>query len=88
VPEFHAEPYLHLAGLSHKSALITWGAFYFQTRTRDEWKLIDDRDLRHVHPPRARERLRHEGHTGRDELQRNDKLLLGDRARGGYTLPL
>jgi len=52
VPEFHAEPYVHLAGLSHKSALITWGAFYFQTRTRDEWKLVDDRDLRHVHPPR------------------------------------
>jgi tartrate-resistant acid phosphatase type 5 len=66
VPEFHAEPYLHLAGLSHKSALITWGAFYFQTRTRPTgpagspqrtpalWgaKLVDDQDLRHVHPPR------------------------------------
>lgn len=52
MPEFHAEPYLHLAGLSHKSALITWGAFYFQTRTRHEWKLVDDQDLRHVHPPR------------------------------------
>jgi hypothetical protein len=23
VPEFHSEPYLHLAGLSHKSALVT-----------------------------------------------------------------
>ncbi len=52
MPEFHAEPYLHLAGLSHKSALIAWGAFYFRTRTRDGWKLVDDRDLRHVHPPR------------------------------------
>lgn len=52
MPEFHAEPYLHLAGLSHKSALITWGAFYFKTRTRGEWKLVDDSDLRHVHPPR------------------------------------
>jgi hypothetical protein len=52
VPEFHAEPYVHLAGLSHKSALITWGAFYFQTRSRREWKLVDDEDLRHVHPPR------------------------------------
>jgi hypothetical protein len=52
VPEFHAEPYLHLAGLSHKSALITWGAFYFKTRSRGEWKLVDDGDLRHVHPPR------------------------------------
>ena len=52
MPEFHAEPYLHLAGLSHKSALITWGAFYFQTRSLEKWKLVDDGDLRHVHPPR------------------------------------
>jgi hypothetical protein len=52
VPEFHAEPYLHLAGLSHTSALIAWGAFYFKTRSRGQWKLVDDRDLRHVHPPR------------------------------------
>ena len=62
MPEFHAEPYLHLAGLSHKSALITWGAFYFKTKSRHadptgqsrkaEWKLVDDSDLRHVHPPR------------------------------------
>jgi hypothetical protein len=52
VPEFHAEPYLHLAGLSHKSALIAWGAFYFRTKTRGGWKLVEDRDLRHVHPPR------------------------------------
>ena len=53
MPEFHAEPYLHLAGLSHKSALITWGAFYFKTRTKGGWKLVEDRDLRYVHPPRA-----------------------------------
>ena len=53
MPEFHAEPYLQLAGLSHSSALIAWGAFYFRTRSRGGWKLIDDRDLRHVHPPRC-----------------------------------
>lgn len=52
MPEFHAEPYLHLAGLSHKSALVAWGAFYFKTRTHKAWKLVDDSDLRHVHPPR------------------------------------
>ena len=52
MPEFHAEPYLHLAGLSHTSALIAWGAFYFKTRTHKAWKLVDDRDLRYVHPPR------------------------------------
>ena len=52
MPEFHAEPYLHLAGLSHKSALITWGAFYFKTRSTKEWKIVQDHDLRYVHPPR------------------------------------
>ena len=52
VPEFHAEPYLHLAGLSHSSALITWGAFYFKTRSNREWKIVEDHDLRYVHPPR------------------------------------
>jgi len=52
VPEFHAEPYLHLAGLTPTSALIAWGAFYFKTRSHREWKLVDDRDLRYVHPPR------------------------------------
>jgi hypothetical protein len=52
MPEFHAEPYLHLAGLSQTSALISWGAFYFKTRTHKEWKLVEDSDLRYVHPPR------------------------------------
>lgn len=52
MPEFHAEPYLHLAGLSHTSALITWGAFYFKTRSRQTWQIVEDRDLRYVHPPR------------------------------------
>jgi hypothetical protein len=52
MPEFHAEPYLHLAGVTPTSALIAWGAFYFKTRSHHEWKLVDDRDLRFVHPPR------------------------------------
>jgi tartrate-resistant acid phosphatase type 5 len=52
MPEYHAEPYLHLAALSHHSALITWGAFYFRTRSRGGWKLVDDHDLRYAHPPR------------------------------------
>ena len=52
MPEFHAEPYLHLAGLSDTTALITWGAFYFKTRSNREWKIVEDRDLRYVHPPR------------------------------------
>jgi hypothetical protein len=55
MPEFHAEPYLYLAGLTHRAALIAWGGFYFRVRRRkngDEWKLVDDSDLDHVHPPR------------------------------------
>jgi tartrate-resistant acid phosphatase type 5 len=55
MPDFHAEPYLYLAGLTHKAALIAWGGFYFRVRSRrngDEWKLVDDGDLEHVHPPR------------------------------------
>jgi hypothetical protein len=53
MPDFYSEPYLHLAGLTHKSALVTWGAFYFKTKSNDdEFKLVDDSDLRHVFPPR------------------------------------
>jgi hypothetical protein len=50
----HFEPYLYLAGLTHKSALIAWGGFYFKVaRLERDWKLIDDGDLDHVHPPRS-----------------------------------
>jgi hypothetical protein len=52
MPEFHAEPYVYLPSVSHKSALIAWGAFYFRTNTRGTWKIVDDSDLRYVHPPR------------------------------------
>ena len=49
----HFEPYLYLAGLTHKSALIAWGGFYFKVaRVERDWKLIDDDDLDTVHPPR------------------------------------
>jgi hypothetical protein len=55
MPEFHAEPYLYLAGLTHKAALIAWGGFYFRVRDHKkdgDWKLVDDSDLEHVNPPR------------------------------------
>ena len=52
MPEFHAEPYVYLPSVSHKSALIAWGAFYFRTNTRGKWKIVDDEDLKYVHPPR------------------------------------
>ena len=53
MPEFHAEPYVYLAGLSHKSALIAWGAFYFKVRSDGRHKIVDDEDLQWVHPPRC-----------------------------------
>ncbi len=52
MPEFHAEPYVYLPAVSHKSALIAWGAFYFRTTSRGKWKIVDDDDLKYVHPPR------------------------------------
>jgi tartrate-resistant acid phosphatase type 5 len=55
MPEFHAEPYIYLAGLTHKSALIAWGAFYFRIQGKSDegrFKLVDDRDLASIHPPR------------------------------------
>jgi tartrate-resistant acid phosphatase type 5 len=52
MPEFHAEPYIYLPSISHKSALVAWGAFYFRTNTKGKWKLVDDDDLKYVHPPR------------------------------------
>jgi hypothetical protein len=52
VPEFHAEPYLYVAGLSHRSVLVAWGAFYFRTRPDGPFKLVEADDLQWVHPPR------------------------------------
>ena len=52
---FHSEPYLYLAGLRHDAALIAWGAFYFRTSSGgpdDEMKLVEDKDLKNVFPPR------------------------------------
>src|SRR5688500_11486879 len=53
MPNFYSEPFLHLAGLTHRSVLISWGAFYFKVKGSDtHFKLVDDDDLKHVHPPR------------------------------------
>lgn len=52
MPEFHAEPYIYLPAISHKSALIAWGAFYFKATSSGEMKIVDDDDVEHVHPPR------------------------------------
>jgi tartrate-resistant acid phosphatase type 5 len=52
MPEFHAEPYIHLPAISHKSVLVAWGAFYFRVKSSGEMKLVDDDELNHIHPPR------------------------------------
>src|SRR5438477_11836074 len=52
MPEYHAEPYVYLPAVTHRSALIAWGAFYFRTNSRGKWKIVDDSDLKYVHPPR------------------------------------
>jgi tartrate-resistant acid phosphatase type 5 len=52
--QVHFEPYVYLAGLTHKSALVAWGGFYFKiARVERDWRLVDDSDLDHVHPPRS-----------------------------------
>lgn len=53
MPDFYSEPYIYLAGLTHKSALIAWGAFYFKTKENGkDAKLVDDDDLGDVFPKR------------------------------------
>ncbi len=37
---------------THKSAMVAWGAFYFRTTSSGKWKIVDDHDLKYVHPPR------------------------------------
>ena len=32
--------------VTHKSALIAWGAFYFRVDQQGTWKLVDDDDLK------------------------------------------
>ena len=68
MPDYYSEPFITLAGLTHKSAIVSWGAFYFRIKNHgEEFKLVDDDDLedieevvgdqpgkppRVIHPPR------------------------------------
>jgi tartrate-resistant acid phosphatase type 5 len=46
MPDFHGEPYVYLAGLTHDSALIAWGAFYFRVKEKTgAYKLLDADDI-------------------------------------------
>jgi hypothetical protein len=80
MPEFHAEPYLQLAGVSPTSALIAWGAFYFRVRRRDGFKLVDDRDLTKVHPPREESIGVRSSPYGRARRDRDQQLVSRDRS--------
>lgn len=51
----HREPYLTLAGLTETSALIAWGAFFFDVKGEEmdgRFKIIEDKDLKFLNPPR------------------------------------
>lgn len=75
MPDFFSEPFLHLAGLTHKSALIAWGAFYFRVKDAGKkFKLVDDDDLKHIHPPRR------ESVGARSEPYGNAKVEVSDAA--------
>jgi len=51
----HREPYITLAGVTEDSALIAWGAFFFEVTGQEidgRFKVIEDKDLKDVNPPR------------------------------------
>lgn len=50
--DLHFEPYLHLAGLTDRRALLSWGGFFFRRHGRDGWMVIDDEQLDGVHAGR------------------------------------
>ena len=75
MPDFFSEPFVHLAGLTHKSALVAWGAFYFRVKNSGkEFKLLDDDDLDKIHPPR-RETI-----GARSEPYGNARVIVSDLA--------
>jgi tartrate-resistant acid phosphatase type 5 len=52
----HREPYITLAGVTAERALIAWGAFFFDISGEaidGRFKLVEDKDLKHVNPPRS-----------------------------------
>ena len=83
MPDFFSEPFLHLAGLTHKSALISWGAFYFRVKNSGkEFKLIDDDGLEKVNPPR-RETI-----GARSEPYGEARVVVSDRRAASRRLHL
>jgi tartrate-resistant acid phosphatase type 5 len=53
--QVHREPYLTLAAVTETSALVTWGAFFFNVQGEEmdgRFKIIDDKNLKFLNPPR------------------------------------
>lgn len=51
----HREPYITLAAVTQDSALITWGAFFFEVTGQEidgRFKIIEDKNLKFINPPR------------------------------------
>lgn len=75
--EYHLEEYLYLGGLTHKTAIIAWGGFFFKVKdSGSSFKLVDDGDLDHVFPPR------HETIGERSEPYGPAEVRVFDVARG------
>ena len=84
MPDYYSEPFLNLAGLTHKSALIAWGAFYFRVKNNDsDFKLVDDSDLDHVHPPRQQTVGARSEPYGKAKVEVMN--LAGDVVASGFT---
>ena len=52
----HREPYITVAGVTAERVLIAWGAFFFDVSgdaIDGRFKLVEDKDLKHVNPPRS-----------------------------------
>lgn len=84
----HLEEYLYLPALTHDSAIIAWGGFFFEIEEddgREKWKLLDDDKLRkrlgrretigeksEPYAPRARVEVRQDGGAHSVEVKVND----------------
>ena len=51
----HFEQYVYLPALTHDSAIVAWGGFYFEVESengKEEWKLLEDEDIPDRDPAR------------------------------------
>ena len=93
--EAHFEQYLYLAEVTDRSALFTWGGFFFWISGQhpldgQDWKLVDDDDLKKIFPPRrntigAGSEAHDRGKGARVEVRdaANGNLVAEGKAAGG-----